>query len=570
MPNRQLEAERSLHNQVNILPRGKLMVVFGVLAVSQLISFCDQNGIGVTLPTIAKDLHAESTISWAGTSSLIANTMFQMLYGRLSDIFGRKAVWLGAIACLCIATLLCSMSSNATMFYVFRGVAGIGGGGISNLSMIIVSDIVTLENRGKWQGIIGSCVGLGNVLGPFLAASLITHATWRAFFWVLSPLAAIVGVISAWLLPSTPPTLPFRESVTKIDYGGVLTSSLGVVLLLIPISGGGSYFKWSSPMVTIMIAIGAASLVGFVVWEARGARLPMMPVTNFRNPAVSLILLESFCFGAVYQSYLYYLPLYLQNARQYSVLRSAGAIATMAGAQALSSVAAGFYLSKFKRWKEVLCGGFALWTLGTGLVLLFNRHTSMGMIIAPLVIMGIGAGSTLQPTLVALQSHVLKSRRAVIISNRNFFRCGGGAAGLAISAAVLQAVLRESLPAGYKSLANNAYALPKLEGDEFEGVIDAYMAASRAVFILQVPIMSVCLLTSLFLKDHGLGHPEEDDGNNSAGMSETHALETGNNSQRKEEGILVNDRPVTVSIDEPRAELPSNEVVQSDGRRALF
>jgi MFS family permease len=203
--------------------------------------------------------------------------MFQMLYGRLSDIFGRKAVWLGAIGCLCIATLLCGLSRNATMFYVFRGIAGIGGGGLSNLSMIIVSDVVTLEQRGKYQSIIGSCVGMGNVLGPFLAASLITHVTWRAFFWVIAPLAAMVGVISAWLLPSIPPTLPFQQSVRKVDYGGVLFSSIGVLLLLIPISGGGSYFSWHSPMVMVMLAVGSASLVVFVLWEWRGAKLPMMP-----------------------------------------------------------------------------------------------------------------------------------------------------------------------------------------------------------------------------------------------------------------------------------------------------
>lgn len=232
-------AERALHDQTNILPRSQLMVVFATLSVTLLISFIDQNGVSITLPTIAADLDAANTISWVGTSSLLANTMFQMLYGRLSDIFGRKNVFLAAIALLSVADLLCGLAQSPEMLYVFRGVAGIGGGGITNLAMIIVSDVVTLEQRGKYQGIIGSMVGLGNVCGPFLAAAFIEKATWRAFFYMLAPLGVIVGVISYFFLPDAPRTAGFRESAKKIDYAGSLTSSLGVIFLLIPISGGG-------------------------------------------------------------------------------------------------------------------------------------------------------------------------------------------------------------------------------------------------------------------------------------------------------------------------------------------
>lgn len=149
--NRQREAEKSLHDQTNILPIGQLLVVFSGLAVSTLISFVDQNGISVTLPTVSKELHAQDTISWAGTSSLIANTIFTVLYGRLSDIFGRKVVFIGTLLLLCIADLLCGLAVDAPMFYVFRGVAGIAGGGVTSLTMIIVSDVVTLEERGKYQ-----------------------------------------------------------------------------------------------------------------------------------------------------------------------------------------------------------------------------------------------------------------------------------------------------------------------------------------------------------------------------------------------------------------------------------
>jgi hypothetical protein len=148
---------------------------------------------------------------------------------------------------------------------------------------------------------------------------------------------------------------------------------------------------------------------------------------------------------------------------------------------------------------------------GAGLVLLYKRDSSMGFIAGPLIIMGFGIGCSFQPTLTALQSHATRSRRAVIISSRNFFRCAGGSAGLAISAAVLQAVLKKNLPQGYQYLANNAYSLPEIEGPDVEAVLSAYMAASRAVFILQVSLVSGCLLGCAFVKDRGLRSLEEED-----------------------------------------------------------
>lgn len=279
--NRQRAAEKALHDQTNILPFGQLMVVFTGLATSLVITFVDQNGISVTLPTIARDLGAQDTISWAGTSSLIANTMFTVLYGRLSDIFGRKVVYLSALVLLCIADLLCGLSQNPAMFYVFRGLAGVAGGGVTSLTMIIVSDVVTLEQRGKYQGILGASLGLGNIIGPFIAAAFIMRSTWRGFFWMISPLAALSAVVGYFLIPNNARKDRFRENMGRIDWFGVLASSIGIIFLLIPISGGGSYFPWDSPMVISMLIIGGLSFVAFGFIEWKVASLPMLPGMSF-------------------------------------------------------------------------------------------------------------------------------------------------------------------------------------------------------------------------------------------------------------------------------------------------
>lgn len=163
---RQTEAEKALHDQTQLLLKKELLVVFTVIALSLFICAAEQNGIGVLLPSIARDLDAQASITWAGTSALIANTVFQVLYGRLSDLFGRKKIMLSALSVLlALCDLACGLSINSTMLYVFRGLAGVANGGITSLSMMIVSDIVTLQERGKYQGILGVMVGMGNALG---------------------------------------------------------------------------------------------------------------------------------------------------------------------------------------------------------------------------------------------------------------------------------------------------------------------------------------------------------------------------------------------------------------------
>ncbi|OOF92387.1 hypothetical protein ASPCADRAFT_175256 [Aspergillus carbonarius ITEM 5010] len=510
--NRQQAAEKALHDQTNILPIGQLLIVFAGLAVSLLITFVDQNGISVTLPTIARDLNAQDTISWAGTSSLIANTMFTVLYGRLSDIFGRKIVYLCALGLLCIADLLCGLSQNAPMFYVFRGLAGVAGGGVTSLTMIIVSDIVTLKDRGKYQGILGAALGLGNVIGPFIAAAFVMDSTWRGFFWLISPLSACSIIVGYLLIPNNAQKGSFRKNVRRIDFYGILASSVGIIFLLIPISGGGSYFNWDSAMVISMLTIGACALIAFILIEWKVAVLPMLPVVFFQNNVICALFLQSFLLGAVYQSYLYYLPLYYQNARDWSPIVSAALTAPMVACQSLSSICSGQYISRRKRYGEVIWAGFFLWTLGAGLMLLFDRHTSPAAIAVIVAIAGIGVGGVFQPTLVAFQAHCTKAQRAVVISDRNFFRCLGGACGLAVSAALLQATLRSNLPAGYKDIAQSSYSLPSRSGisdADWDQILSAYAKASHSVFILQVPLIGICLVACIFLRDRGLERPKD-------------------------------------------------------------
>lgn len=511
---RQQQAEAALRDQENLLPKRQLLLTFGVLAVTFLVYFIDQNGIGQLLPTIATDLNATQTITWAGTSSLIGNTTFQVLYGRLSDLFGRKVVYLSAIALLAISDLLCGLSQNAAMLYVFRGTAGVAGGGITSMTMTVVSDIVTLQERGKYQGILGSCVGLGNMAGPLLAAAFAerTSVSWRGLFYFLAPTAAACGVLHFFMLPNSMPKGDWKTNVKKIDYLGMTTASAALILILIPVSGGGSYFEWDSPMVISMLTIGAICAVLFVIVEWRISDLPMIPLSLFRNPAIAAIMGQNFFFGLVYYTYIYFLPLYFQNVRQYSALRSAVLTIPLVLVQAVSSTMSGQYISRVGRYGEIIFTGFLLFTIGVSLTTLFDERLPVRYIVAILVVLGFGNGGVFQPTIVALQAHARKSQRAVVVSIRNFLRALGGAIGLAIGSAVLQARLRHSLPDDFKYLSASAYARPNyanLSTSDKAAVISSYADASKAVFIMLSPLAGICLLLNLFVRDHGLVRPEE-------------------------------------------------------------
>ncbi|KAK7741839.1 hypothetical protein SLS53_004904 [Cytospora paraplurivora] len=271
--------EPTIHDQTNILPTGRLLIVFSALASALLITFIDQQSIGVVLPTIGLDLDSSATITWAGTSSLIANTAFQVLYGRLSDIFGRKVIIISCLCLLGLGDLLCSFARTGPQFFAFRGISGVATGGIMALTMMVVSDVTTLESRGKFMGILGSCIGLGNAVGPFISSAFTERVTWRALFWLLCPLAVCSGLVLYLLLPSQKlPPEPLKVKLAKIDYLGVFFSSAGTILLLIPISGIGTQFPASSPMVISMLTLGAFFIVMFVLTEWKFAKLPMFPL----------------------------------------------------------------------------------------------------------------------------------------------------------------------------------------------------------------------------------------------------------------------------------------------------
>lgn len=224
-----------MHDQTQRLSFMRLISAYLCLCACYFISYLDMNSTTTALPTISKAFSAGTTITWAGTAFLLGQTVFQPLYGRSSDIVGRKPVLLVSVGCIFIGDLLSGWAQSALWLYITRAVSGIGAGGISSLVAIILSDLVSLKDRGKYQGMVSIAIGMGALVGPFISGSLVQGNEYgrRWVFWVPSILSFVCTMVLVFILPLKPVLGSWREKVTKIDWYGALASVTGIVLLLV-------------------------------------------------------------------------------------------------------------------------------------------------------------------------------------------------------------------------------------------------------------------------------------------------------------------------------------------------
>ncbi|KAI5479963.1 MFS general substrate transporter [Pseudohyphozyma bogoriensis] len=408
-------------------------------------------GLGFSLATaytkMGVDLNAGQTISWVGTSYLVANTSSQLIYGRASDIFGRKTCLMTALLILGIGDLLCGFAQTSLQLFVFRAIAGGGAGGINNMAMVIMSDVTSLKDRAKWQGYIAGSVALGSAAGPFVGAVITEHVTWRWLFWILPPCNALCMLVVWKFIPLKPVTGSMKAKLLKVDYLGCLVSLAANIMILVAVSSGGSLYAWNSPTVIALFVVGGALWATFLLIEWKFAKLPIMPLRLFtyRSPGITFV--STWLIGYVYYGNLFYLPRYFQTLRKYSATVSAALLLCLLLIQSAGTAANGRLTTRLGQVKDQIIVGFALWTVSLGLQTMFNETISVGAIVGLLLFQGIATGTIIQTTLVAAQAGAPSADRAVVTAIRNFERTFGGAFGLAISNTILQNTLNKKLPA---------------------------------------------------------------------------------------------------------------------------
>ncbi|KAI9631894.1 major facilitator superfamily domain-containing protein [Dioszegia hungarica] len=421
----------SIQDQSTRLSFKRILTIYFGIGIALVVSFIDQTAVSTAAPVIGTDLGGSDSISWVGTAFFVANCALHLVYGRLSDIFGRKNMLQIAMFLLAFGNLLCGFAKTPIQLYVFRAIAGMGGGGINGMAMVIVSDIVPLKDRGKYQGFISAACSLGSAIGPFIGGALSSAGQWRWTFWLTTIFGACCLVIDHFILPLKPVSGSMTKKLGQIDYLGIALSASATVLLLVPISGGGTTFAWSSPTAIVLLVLGSLCAVGFIVGQWKFARLPILPLHMFKDLTTSIVMFQSFLIGIVYYANIYYIPIYLQYVLSYDAFMSGVFILVFTFPQTLWAILSGFYISKTNRYKIVILVGSGLWALGMGLQIMFGASSHIGFVLGILQLQSIGIGFSLQTTLIAALNTTAAPDRAVVTSARNFFRTMGGAFGLA-------------------------------------------------------------------------------------------------------------------------------------------
>ncbi|KAJ7449107.1 MFS general substrate transporter [Mycena galericulata] len=436
-----------LTDQTNRLPFKQLLPIFLGLGLCVVVSTLDSVIVATTIPTISAAFNAGSVVSWVPSAYLLTSTCFQPLYGRFSDIFGRKTALCIAMSLFMLGNLIAGFSKTIVQLIVFRGFAGAGGGGLVSLMQIIVSDLVSLRERGKYQGIIGGVVAIGYAIGPVIGGALSQKVGWHWCFWVTIPISFVATCVVVFKLPLKPVRGEIRSKLLAIDYVGTLLTLIGCALLMLPLIWGGVIFPWKSSIVLAPLASGFVVVGIFCLWEWRGARLPIVPMYIFKHSTVSGVFIAMFINGFVFFSTLYYLPQFFQVVLGYDPLHAGVFLVPLLVTQIIASWGAGMLVSRTGHYRTIIHLGFGVWSIACGCISTIQPGTSKAVLVVYMLLAGIGAGQTMQTTTVAAQASVARRDMSVVTAMRNFLRLLGGTLSLAVASTLLNNKLRTAMQA---------------------------------------------------------------------------------------------------------------------------
>ncbi|KAJ3343929.1 hypothetical protein HDU93_005212 [Gonapodya sp. JEL0774] len=475
-----------------------------LISLSILLAALDSTIVATASPVIVSELDGTSLYSWVGNSYLLTSTALQPLWGKLSDIFGRKRSLLFVVVVFLGGSAFCGAASSMIMLIVARAIQGVGGGGIFAVTYVVISEIVPLRERGKYTGIIASTWALASLIGPLLGGVFTDTISWRWAFWI------IVGILVYLRLP--PPKGSIRDQLARVDWIGSFIFTSAITLLLLGLSFG-----------VFLVTL-------FVFWELHYAKEPVIPMSLFEARNVRFAFVATFAIGVNMFGVSYFVPLYLQSVKGFSATSSG--LVSLPESLVISFVimAAGFATARTGQYIPFIWFGTAVNCLCTALYLIFDVDTAIWVVIVVMMAQGFGMAFVMQNIIMTSQTAVSDRLIGPVSSVAIFLRTIGGTVGLAVlgsvfsnafgtklepelapiyariegaggSSAQLRALFGSntdtfSLEKIIKSLAYDESVREALRS----ALISSQMYATHLAFAAAIPFAGLCLVVVLFLR----------------------------------------------------------------------
>jgi len=472
------------------------------MMLATLLAALDQTVVATALPQIVTDLHGFRDLSWVVSSFLVAATVTVPLYGKLSDLYGRRRMFVVAISIFLVGSALCGAAQSMGQLIAFRAIQGVGAGGLLPLSQAAIADLFSPRERGRYQGYIGSMWATAAVAGPLLGGTLTDAASWRWIFFINLPLGAIALVVVLRTMRA-----PATVRAHTIDYLGAAVLSVAITCLLLACTWGGTTYPWDSAQVLVTGLGGLVLAVVFVAIERRVAE-PLLPLALFRDRVFSVSTAGGFVVGAIIFAVSIYVPVFSQGVQEISATSSGVVLIPFSLGWVAAATVTGQLISRTGRYRPFPIVGSVFILGGLTLLTLLGEGSPPVAVAGILVITGIGMGMTFQPYIIATQNAVEVSNLGIATATIQFFRSMGGSLAVAALGTLLANRLATELQARLGAAGAARVDTDRLVGGGASvpgglsaGVRAALADALHSVFLAAVPLGLVALLLAVALPE---------------------------------------------------------------------